>query len=162
MTAFLIKSTISLFIMFGIYYLFLEREKMHVFNRFYLLFAIVFSLTIPFITIEIIKDIPQVIAESESFQTPLSAKAKYDEPLNYNLWLGIIYGLTVLLLAIRFINNIIKIRNKIKQNPTVDYKNARLVLVKEKELPHTFLNTIFINENDYRNEISKMNYMYMN
>lgn len=152
MTDFLIKSTISLFILFGIYYLFLEKEKMHLFNRFYLLFAIVFSFTVPFITIEIIKNIPQVITEYESLQTPLSAKAKYDEPLNYGLWFGIIYGLTVLMLSVRFINNIIKIRNKIKHNPIVNYKNARLVLVKEKELPHTFLNTIFINENDYREQ----------
>ncbi|CAM2822155.1 hypothetical protein [Flavobacterium frigoris] len=58
MIDFLLKSTISLCVLLAVYHLALEKEKMHQFNRFYLLFSIVFSLSIPFITIEVIQEIP--------------------------------------------------------------------------------------------------------
>ena len=54
-------------------------------------------------------------------------------------------------MAVRFIRNIIKISSKMKSNTPIDYKNAKLILVPEKTLPHTFLNTIFINEMEYNN-----------
>jgi bla regulator protein blaR1 len=52
MIAFLIKSALSLGILLAIYYLALQREKMHGFKRFYLLFAVFFSIGIPFIEIQ--------------------------------------------------------------------------------------------------------------
>ncbi len=59
MIDFLIKSSITLFVLLAVYYLFLEKEKIHIFNRFYLLFSLVFSMVIPFITIEVIQEISQ-------------------------------------------------------------------------------------------------------
>ena len=59
MTDFLIKSTLTLIVLLFVYYVFLEKEKIHVFNRFYLLFSLVFSMVIPFITIEVIQEIAQ-------------------------------------------------------------------------------------------------------
>jgi len=52
MIIYLIKTLLCASIMFLIYFLFLEREKIHRFNRFYLLFSIVFSLTVSFISIK--------------------------------------------------------------------------------------------------------------
>ena len=49
MIAILIKSTLCLFLLLGVYKLFLEKEKMSRFNRFYLLGSIVFSFAIPFL-----------------------------------------------------------------------------------------------------------------
>ncbi len=60
MIDFLIKYTICLTVFLSFYHLVLEREKMHRFNRFYLLGSIVISLVIPFITFEIIEIIPAV------------------------------------------------------------------------------------------------------
>src|SRR6218665_1151227 len=40
-------------LLIGIYYLFLQREKMFRFNRFYLLFALFFSYAIPFVKINL-------------------------------------------------------------------------------------------------------------
>jgi N-acetylmuramoyl-L-alanine amidase len=51
----------------------------------------------------------------------------------------------------RFIKNGVKLISKTKSNPIVKYKNAKLVLVDEKIPPHTFLNFIFINFEDYNN-----------
>ena len=151
MSDFLIKSTITLLVLLAVYYLFLEKEKMHVFNRFYLLFSLVFSMVIPFITIEVIEKIAQPVINPGNIQI-LQGSAVILEETNYlaiGLWS--LYGLVTLVLATRFISNINKISSKMKSNTPIDYKNAKLILVPEKTLPHTFLNTIFINETEYNN-----------
>ena len=53
MVEFFLKSTLSMAVLLGFYHLLLEREKMHRFNRFYLLGAIVISQAIPFISLPV-------------------------------------------------------------------------------------------------------------
>ena len=151
MSDFLIKSTITLFVLLAVYYLFLEKEKIHIFNRFYLLFSLVFSMVIPFITIEVIQEIAQPTVNPENIQI-LQGNAVILEETNYlaiGLWS--LYAVVTLVLALRFISNIIKISSKMKSNTSIAYRNAKLILIPEKSLPHTFLNTIFINEKEYNN-----------
>jgi len=150
MITFLIKSTICLSVLLAIYHLLLEKEKMHTFNRFYLLFALVFSFILPFITIEIVKELPQALPKIET-EPPVQIGIHPDEQFNYLNLLSISYAVITLFLSVRFIANILKINNRVKNNPTIKHKKARLVIVKENILPHTFLNTIFISENEYNN-----------
>ncbi|MEO8254602.1 MAG: M56 family metallopeptidase [Flavobacterium sp.] len=155
MIDFLIKSTASLIVLLGIYYLVLEKEKMHQFNRFFLLFSLVFSFVIPLITIEIIKEVantkvPQNAIKFDN-QTTASASAIVEESINYELLIWIFYSFITVLLLIRFIRNSMKLKAKAKSNTAINYKNAKLILLKEKTLPYTFLNHIFINETDYHN-----------
>lgn len=162
MIDFLIKSTICLFVFLCFYHLVLEREKMHQFNRFYLLGSIIISLVIPFVTFEIIN----IIAVVENIE-PISLNTipttlnenitqesviHLQETINYTpyvLW-GL-YGLITFILIARFVINCSKLISKSKSNPIVKHKNANLVLVDEKTLPHTFLNFIYINSEDYNN-----------
>ncbi len=152
MIDFIIKSTIPLLVLLAIYHLLLEKEKMHVFNRFYLLFSLIFSLVIPFITIEVIEEITKPIVQNNPFQIPQGSGVLVEETNYFPILLWSIYGLITFLHSIRFIRNILKITSRIKSNARTEYKNAKLVLLKEEVLPHTFLNNIFINENDYNNQ----------
>ena len=151
MIDFLIKSTITLFVLLAVYYLFLEKEKIHVFNRFYLLFSLAFSMVIPFITIEVIQEIAQPTIETGEIQILQGNAVVLDETDYLAVGLWILYAVVTLVLVLRFITNIIKISYKMKSNTAIDYKNAKLILVPEKTLPHTFLNVIFINETEYHN-----------
>ena len=151
MSDFLIKSTITLFVLLAVYYLFLEKEKIHVFNRFYLLFSLVFSMVIPFITIEVIQEIAQPTVNPGNIQIQQGSAVIMQETNYLAIGLWSLYAVVTLILAIRFISNIIKISSKMKSNTPINYKNAKLILVPEKTLPHTFLNTIFINETEYNN-----------
>nr|WP_288834833.1 M56 family metallopeptidase [uncultured Flavobacterium sp.] len=151
MTDFLIKSTLSLAALLAVYFLILEKEKMHEFNRFYLLFSLLFSFAIPFITIEIIQEIPQ----QEITPTIIPMEGVSSMPIiedSTNYWLiaaWSLYGIITFILLFQFVLNIWKLNIRTKTNSTIDYKNAKLVLVKENTLPYTFLNHIFINETDY-------------
>jgi len=152
MTDFLIKSTVSMALLLAVYHLFLEREKMHLFNRFYLLFALVFSLVLPFITIEIVtKVITQplpVITDIPVISAPITEDVNYTP---YILW-GI-YGFVALLLSVRFGYNLWLFIRSSHQNKTVLHKGAKLVLLNQDVLPHTFLNSIFINRQEYENRL---------
>lgn len=152
MIDFLITSTIGLIVFLGFYHLVLEKEKMHQFNRFYLLFSIAISLVLPFISFEITKEIPAAtISEPIDMPIPISTEiTPATETINYtSIFLWSLYGLTTLILVFRFGKNIWKLTSKSSSNPTVKYKKAQLVLVDEKTLPHTFLNSIFINFDDF-------------
>ncbi|MGV3695704.1 energy transducer TonB [Flavobacterium sp.] len=151
MIDFLIESTVSLTVFLSFYHLALEREKMHQFNRFYLLLSIVTALVLPLITFEMIKVVPitnQMVAIPEMPATFEKAPEKIDY-VPIALWA--LYGLVTLVLLLRFGKNIQRLISKAASNPTLNYKNARLVLVDDKTLPHTFLNNIFINFEDYNN-----------
>ena len=52
MTTYLLKTILCSGIFYGFYFLFLEKEKMHRFNRFYLLITLILSFSIPLITLE--------------------------------------------------------------------------------------------------------------
>ncbi|MFD2601785.1 M56 family metallopeptidase [Flavobacterium suzhouense] len=159
MTDFLIKSTVAMGILLALYHLLFEREKMHRFNRFYLLGALVFSLALPFITvITYVQEVPQANTIIETSQLVMSPEVPYStakgtiyKPITncipYLAWS--VYGVITFLLAIRFIKNVLSFFRKAKDNPTINIEGAKLVLLDEKILPHTFLNYIFINREEY-------------
>lgn len=148
---FLIKSSLSLLLLLGIYNLFLEQEKMSIFNRFYLLGSLIFSMVIPFISIETqIEAVKTVNLNAiEIFQSSPIIVAEENNYLPILFWS--IYGIVTSIFAFRFFRNCYVFFRKINSNPTQEFEGATLILVEEKILPHTFLNYIFINKNDYEN-----------
>lgn len=155
MTDFFIKSTLYLAVVLAAYHIFLKREKIHHFNRFYLLFALGLSLTVPFITIEIAGTVisKPINLAAMPFKEAVVQKAqaitsnKTADYIVIALWS--FYSIVTLFLAARFLKNIRHFMRKAKQNPQLQYGEATLVLISEKILPHTFLNYIFISKQDY-------------
>jgi beta-lactamase regulating signal transducer with metallopeptidase domain len=152
MIDFLIKSTLSLLVLLAIYHLILEKEKMHQFNRFCLLFCLIFSFVIPFISIEIIDESVSAITQTNKGITANVTMTIVPETLDYTpIIIWSLYCVVTSLLLFRFVRNILRITSRTHFNTVINYKNAKLVLLKEKTLPHTFWNTIFVNETEYRN-----------
>ena len=150
MIHFLINSTLSLAVLLAVYHLVLEKEKIHQFNRFYLLFCLAFSFAIPFITFEIVQEASTALVKKPIvFATSATMMVIEDDTNYWMIALWIVYGLVTTAFAFRFLSNVYKLINRKRNNPTVAYKNARLVLLDEKILPHTFLNYIFINKDAY-------------
>jgi len=147
------------------YHLLLKNKTIYTFNRFYLLGSLLFSLAIPFIAV---KQVPQVIpaiqpvteklqllpAGSIQMQNPVYANEpvanSVSHYVNYPFYsLAALYCIVCLLLLYRFVKNLNTIRLSVRRNIQVDYSGARLVLVNEKLTPHTFLNFIFLNKDEY-------------
>jgi len=143
-------------VLLGMYHLLLEKEKMHNFNRFYLLGAVVISLILPFIQLPVnISFVTPQPADAAfipvmlpSLPVHLAADVKTTDFLPYVV--SAVYGLVVMVLAIRFVINILHFYNIRKQGKGVSYQGAAMVLFKEDIQPHTFLGTIYISEKEYR------------
>ena len=156
MITYLLKSATCLALLLAFYHFVLEKEKMHSFNRYYLLGSIFFSFLVPLYIIYI-DAAPIVLEATESVinyaPTNVSnTEIVYEEPINYMQIVLILYLLISSVLLIRFGKNLYKIIHKIRKNTKIDFQNAKLVLVDDQILPHTFWNYIFINKNDYENQ----------
>jgi len=152
MTDFLIKSTLAMGVLLGLYYILFEREKMHRFNRFYLLSTLIFSLALPFITvITYVQEIPSFNQTVTINSAPAEFQPITEQPVDYLLYIAwSVYAIVTLALAARFIKNFFTFFRKGKNNPSVMMGKAKLILLEEKVLPHTFLNYIFVNREEYK------------
>ncbi len=152
MISYFIKSGLCLAILLAFYHLVLEREKMHQFNRFYLLGSILFAFIAPSYTIYIeVKEsfVATMNYVEEGFEEQMSFFEQYVTLQNV---LFLLYFLISSLLFIRFTRNLFHIYQKIKSNQVTTHQHAKFVSVEDKIQPHTFWNYIFINKDEYKNE----------
>lgn len=162
MITYLLKFVACSGLLLMVYHLLLKNKAMYRFNRLYLLVAIVFSLAVPFITIEQHTTfIPAVITAKQGVMvlqdviTPIAASQPtapviHPSGISMTYVVLITYALITGLMLFRFVKNLYNIRRAIMKNTNVAYKKQRLVLIPEKLTPHTFFNYIFLNEVDYR------------
>ena len=158
MIEYLIKSGLILFILLAIYHIWLEKEKMHQFNRFFLLLSIVFGLTVPLISLEIpsnslntIEILPVEGLVTNPLSNAVPNVTRKVSAAGNNYWPFMIYGIVAILLLLKFMVNLLSLRLKAVRNPQQRTGEGTIVLVKEKVIPHSFLNYTFLNEEDYVN-----------
>lgn len=165
MTLYLLKSIACLLILIIGHQFLLQRESMHRFNRFFLLFSVVISFLIPIYVIEV-PAVP-VLVESGGFEilenVGQSEYAKTDSnsesiPMVKNLgfleeksitWTAFfwtLYLIITLVFLIRFVRNIRILSDKISRNLHFSYRGETLVLLAENSLPFTFLKYIFVSK----------------
>jgi len=149
MISYLIKSGLCLAILLAFYHLVLEREKMHQFNRFYLLGSVLFSFLVPFVIIYV-EAPPKVTSElTEAMMSPIVVETSTTNNWGASEYALMVYLSITFVMFIRFIKSLLDIILKIKQHQITSYQSAKLVLVKDDILPHTFWNYIFINKEEY-------------
>ncbi|PTX63741.1 beta-lactamase regulating signal transducer with metallopeptidase domain [Kordia periserrulae] len=158
MISYPINATLCLALLLFVYKALLERERMYVFNRYYLLFGLCFAFAVPFITMETVVEIPLTELatttnlsniDSSTLGTTLENTTKVS---TISVWLMVtisLYAIGYLLFFFRFLQNIYRIFYKIIKSVRVRYKLASLVLLNENVLPHTFLHYIFLKKEAY-------------
>ena len=159
MIDFIIKSTVSLGILYLFYILVLSRIKTFKFNRYFLLGSLVFSLVIPFISISIdttvlplpdavgVLLIPDSIEQTNVFVN--SNLVRQEESLITIQVLFFLYLVISGVLLLRFCSNLFNIIKTIRDNQKEKKRKFTMVLIKEKVLPHTFFNYILVNGDDF-------------
>ncbi|WP_425639813.1 M56 family metallopeptidase [Algoriphagus yeomjeoni] len=162
MIVYLLKSIACLLLLLLVHRVLLQREVLHRFNRFFLLFSVVGSFLIPLYTIEvpqeIVTDPTEVISEPVYFEAASQDSnleqvftAVPESQFNWEYLLLGLYGLISLVFFFRFARNIKVLVNKIQRNIKINYRGQTLVLLKEESLPFSFLKYIFVAESDLEN-----------
>ena len=160
MTSYIIKSVLCSGILLLSYHLFLQKEKMFRFNRFYLLVSIVFSLAVPLLSFEVKTDrLPESVSNSiphaEIQQTisnslvPTSLALKTGQKSMARYLPEILYVFISLLLFFRILKNVIAILIQRKNCRSIAFHTARLIMLPQEVVTYTFLNNIFVSESDY-------------
>ena len=153
MLLYILKSATCLAILLAFYKIFLERENMHTFKRFYLLGSLLAAFTIPFITFVAYVEIPVVtnIIEQSNSNVPLISSVGQEQfPKNYLptiLWS--IYGIGIVVFGFNFIKNLFQIIQRIQKNPKYKINRITNVLLLDRIIPHTFFNYIFLNKHKF-------------
>lgn len=168
MIIYLISSTVCMGVLLLFYHFVLEKEKMHAINRGYLIFSLIFSLSIPLIPIGIADTfLPWVQTQQNSLSeiyTSLSngkwsntgsnglAEGSEESGIYFYLFTRIgfmIYSIVAGFLLIRLLRIVYMIQLKAERNQKTLFKNYKIVLLNEKVVPHTFLSSIFLNKDQY-------------
>ncbi|GAB3935517.1 M56 family metallopeptidase [Mucilaginibacter myungsuensis] len=151
-------------LLLAVYKLFLQNERMYRFNRFYLLFSLVFSAVVPFVVITTESEAIPVVYQQAVRETltpvfdtaPQAAVATKTQAVQIdqiNYWPMLLIGIYLLIagvLIIRFILNLIKISREVVANQHTIHQGISLVLTDAEVTPHSFLNYIFVNRKDHQ------------
>ena len=147
METYLFKFSVCLVIFWLVYVLFLERQNMHRFKRFYLLGALTLALIIPKLTItEYVEPMATTLETAPTFMNiDPSFLENSEEPSFFDLetTLWFIYGIGFLLFAIRFFNNLFQMQRRISKNENIRNRSFIYVLLQENLIPHSFFKYIF-------------------
>lgn len=157
MTTYIVKVILCSAVFILTYKLLLEKERMHVFNRLYLIVSLLLSFMIPVITFR--SPVPlSVISENVIVNTNILQYNRITQILSpeqdtdyFFSILLVIYVTITTILFFRFIFNLNKIISKIWRYEIIRYKNAKIVLINDDITPHSFLNYMFINYKEYTN-----------
>lgn len=163
MILYLTKLTICAALLLMIYCLFLEKEKMLRFKRYYLLFSLLFSMGIPFVSIKVASP---VLVEYEKSVAAVVANNIIEDEVEWqegfiegeaSTFVTVVKDIVLMLfvvisglLLLRFCFNIFRLLLIAHKNEIVEYKGVKLVLVKHAEVPHSFLHYIFVSEAEYK------------
>jgi len=170
MITYVIKSSLSLIILFGLYWFLLRREKIFVFNRFFLISSVIFSLIVPFISVPVnLQTLPIPDHQIPSFEYLINETAvtdniiqissgiqgqfASDEETQFNIAaiLIILYFTGLMLFLVRFLRNIILLKKSASSCDKRYIDGFKLVLTSEKVSPCCFFSNIYLNRDDYLN-----------
>ncbi|MEQ5792095.1 M56 family metallopeptidase [Muricauda sp. NFXS6] len=152
MLIFLLKSTACLTIFLVFYKLMLERESVHHFKRYFLLAALVVSFVIPnLVFVEYIDTVgPTMSSLSPNMDGLIEQPVPQHSVFDWQLLFWMIYVLGVVGFGLRFLANLSRIRLRIKKHPKFKDNFVTKVLLSQSLPPHTFLNYIFLNQKQYK------------
>ncbi|AIL43819.1 M56 family metallopeptidase [Elizabethkingia anophelis] len=140
------------FLCWLIYKLVLADHKLFVFNRFFLLGAVVISLIVPFVQIDIAQENNLVTRTVNLYyiQEVIIGTAPQS---SFNWYKFIVYGYIAIttFFIIRFILSILQIAHRIYKNENKTVDNIHYVLLDNKQIPYCFLNYIFVPREDFIN-----------
>lgn len=140
-----------------VYHVGLEQEKMHRFKRFYLLFSLGFALVVPLIQLPWFGNevAPVFVVGNEPIQgSPILPQVVPEISPNFPIEaiLGVIYTVISAILLLRLLHNLYRALLVQTKGEKSQHAGVPLVILPENVPTHSFFNTIYINPKDYTEE----------
>ena len=153
MLAYLIKSSACLLVFSLFYRLFLEKENIHYFKRFYLLGSLALALYIPLITFTTYIEQPTAFQVSNTSFSNAVEVIPNEESIHWiPIILWAVYGLGTIFFVVKFLLNLYKLIRKINLNEKIQHKDHVHVLVLKHIVPHTFMKYIFLEKQAFKDQ----------
>ncbi len=164
MIIYLVKGIACSLALWAFHHFFLEKERMHHFNRFYLLAAPVISFLLPFVPLrqaDSFKAVPQPeLAAGISPERPLfkvvqtTAEAGGLQGIGeLSQWLTGAYLLVTFFLLIRLLHSVFRTNRRIKASKHHKLPQATLVLLPGQNEICTFMHYVLCSEQEYRKNL---------
>ncbi len=153
MAAIILKIILCSSIFIAGYYLFLEKERMYRFNRWYLLSALLLSYVIPFITITIQNPDTETKTQILFEETAQQMVFVQPEQESFN-WMNIVWGIyavVTIFLLIKSLLAFLAIR-RIRGEKLI-YEHYKILLTNENLSPFSFWNTMYMGKHYMQNNI---------
>lgn len=146
-----------------LYHLVLEKEKMLKFNRFYLLFSIVFSGLTPLFTFELslfpfttsvlitentLPFTPLYFSEIQN-TSPIVSAVSSTQNSTWEVYCWVLYGVITLILLARLMNNLYSFWISIRKYRITNNNQLKLILLPRKTTPYSFGSYVFVNQGEY-------------
>ena len=158
MIYYIIQSSVCLILLLGIYMLLLQTERAFIFNRFYLIFSVILSLSVPALQLEstnsVIKPLTLILNASEienakelssiNFQEPIGQSSNSFPWLNYIL---VIYVLLTGLFFSKYVVNLIRLKN-LADNKGPIINSLQTVLLNSPIKPFSFFKFLFVHQDE--------------
>jgi len=152
------ESSVSLAILYFLYWLFLRKQTYYSINRLFLLGAVLFSSVLPLVNFSIqgfnASNSPLMEFFSRignSIKIPEVVKTANESPdVNHSpqwyITVYYVYQTGVAIFSIKLLTGIIKILLLVKKQKTKKYQGLPLIFIDQKFAPFSFFNIIFINK----------------
>ncbi|MCO5292907.1 MAG: M56 family metallopeptidase [Chitinophagaceae bacterium] len=154
MIIYLLKTIACSAVFYALYHFIFRKEKMLIFNRFYLLGSLYLSFFIPLLTFTV--KTPALRTEQYNFSSVLE-RSSFPEGVvatnNGKLWIYLIVSVFILIsafFAYKFIRNFRTICQMISRNEKIYFSYGRIVLIENFKEPFSFFNNIFLNKDEYK------------
>ncbi|MBZ4187269.1 M56 family metallopeptidase [Niabella beijingensis] len=164
MIGYLLKVITCSGLLYVFYVFFLQKEKMLVFNRFYLLACLVVPFLLPLLKLETtvpdylglpappfeeLHMIPvDPVKPSQEQALPGLALSTTGKKKGMDTGAIVFFSISILLL-IRFVRNLLYYRRLLHRYPKIKKEHCSIVLLDADVSPHSFLRTIFLNRLEY-------------
>lgn len=174
MIEFIVKVSIALVICYAFYQAFLAKESMFRFNRFFLIFALCFSLIVPFLQMPFGIELSGNLISEQTEALPSVEKERIPTEINTQpvtlhqwenevpsqtptvsapTWNAIflsIYLIGFIFFSIRFILQLALLIRLVRNNPSIKDNACIYVLLTDQTIPYTFLNFLFVEKESFQ------------
>jgi TonB family protein len=149
---YLVQSSVSLMILYSVYWFFLRKDTFFHINRFYLLLTLLFSLIIPFFDIRLFSNSPvsaMIILLDPVIITPEKLEKVRSGHLSWFEIAGVIYFTGIAIFTLRLMIQLIQLAMIIVRNKITRQEGMNIVFVDRGYSPFSFFNLVFIRKEYY-------------